>query len=695
VPQLKSLPTAQRNKPGSYLRHRQKMAARAQTQSALGRELGRMPAVKDPRRKLAGMRSLRTFCESYFPEVFYLPWSADHLAVIETLERVIIEGGLFALAMPRASGKSALLKAAVIWAVLRGSRQYCCLIAAEAGHAERLLEGIKAELETNDRLAEDWPEAIWPIRELEGIHNRAAGQRFLGASTHIGIKADELEFPTIPGSLASGAVIHVAGILGSVRGMQHSRPDGRTVRPDLVLVDDPQTDESARSPAQNDRREQIVAAAILGLAGPGVKISGIMLGTVIARDDMVDRLLDRSKHPEWQGTRTKMIYSFPAREDLWGQYAEIRAEGLRSGRGLADATRFYRRNQKAMDEGAEVAWPQRYDQDEISAIQHALNLKLRDERAFFSEYQNDPQDDRPEATQLSAAEIASKQNGLKRGQVPAGAEVLTLFADLHDNLIYWAACAWRRDFTGWLLDYGTYPKQSVPYFLLRDAKRTLKQAAGRGGRESAIWQGLEAICGELLERNWTREDGGAARIELAMVDGNWQTDLVREFCHRTKWRGQLLPSHGRYYGASSRPLTEAKPEPGEKLGLQWRQRITKTRPRTRYLIFDSNWWKSFLQGRLAVPYPDPGNFSLPAGHHRLLADHLTSEFFVLTEGRGRTVEEWKLRPGWDNHWLDCLVGNCVAASLRGCQLPGLGEVKRVSSRRRVSLSELQRQRRGQ
>ena len=49
--------------------------------------------------------------------------------------------------------------------------------------------------------------------------------------------------------------------------------------------------------------------------------------------------------------------------------------------GLADATEFYRQHREAMDAGAVVAWPERYNHDELSAIQHAMNLKLQDEAA--------------------------------------------------------------------------------------------------------------------------------------------------------------------------------------------------------------------------------------------------------------------------------------------------------------------------
>ena len=54
-------------------------------------------------------------------------------------------------------------------------------------------------------------------------------------------------------------------------------------------------------------RERIIAGAVLGLAGPGKKIAGIMPCTVIHPGDLADRILDREKHPEWNGERTKLV----------------------------------------------------------------------------------------------------------------------------------------------------------------------------------------------------------------------------------------------------------------------------------------------------------------------------------------------------------------------------------------------------
>ena len=113
----------------------------------------------------------------------------------------------------------------------------------------------------------------------------------------------------------------------------------------------------------------------------------------------------------------------------------------------------------------------------------------------------------------------------------------------------------------------------------------------------------------------------------------------------------------------------------------------------RHVVFDTNYWKSFVHARLAVPMGDPGCLALfgrKPETHRLIAEHLTAEYRVKTEGRGRTVDEWKLRAaGLDNHWFDCLVGAAVAASIQGAVLFGT-DVQAAQKRKRVKLSELQR-----
>ena len=183
-----------------------------------GRDIGELPAVVNPNRKARAASDFRFFCESYFPLVFHLAWSPDHLKVIAKIEEAVLRGGLFAMAMPRGSGKTTICECACIWAVLYGHREFVCLIGSDEGHAMEMLESIKMELEGNDLLLEDFPEVRLPIQRLDGIANRCNGQLYQGQRTHIGWTAREIVLPTMPGSVASGAII---------RGGRHHRAHPR------------------------------------------------------------------------------------------------------------------------------------------------------------------------------------------------------------------------------------------------------------------------------------------------------------------------------------------------------------------------------------------------------------------------------------------------------------------------------------
>ena len=228
-------------KPQSHVDPYQRMKEAARARNAAlalaGRDIGELPAVENPDRKDRASRDFRYFCENYFSLTYHLPWSDDHLKVMNMIEKAVTQGGLFSLAMPRSSGKSCIAESACIWAVLYGHRDFVCLIGSDEGHACDMLDSIKTELDSNDLLLADFPEVCFPIHALDGISNRANGQLYQGKRTQIGWTAKEIVLPTIAGSRASGAIIKVAGLTGRIRGMKFKRSDGRTVRPSLVVLD--------------------------------------------------------------------------------------------------------------------------------------------------------------------------------------------------------------------------------------------------------------------------------------------------------------------------------------------------------------------------------------------------------------------------------------------------------------------------
>lgn len=679
-----STPAAQRDRHAA--RHDRRVAGTAafnRKVSAAGRDIGQLPPVAKPRRRAAAAKDFRRFNETYLATTFPLAWSDDHLRMIGMIEAAVLRGELFAFAMPRGSGKTSLIEAAALWSVLYGHRSFVVVIGADEHHARRLLESCWAELETNDLLLDDFPEVCYPIHCLERISQRCRGQTCGGEPTRMERTAASITLPTIAGSKAAGSVLRAAGITGGIRGMAAKRADGTKFRPDLVLIDDPQTDAVAESPAQVAARLAVMNGAILGLAGPKKRTAGLATVTVIRPNDLADQLLDRATNPAWQGERAKLVYEWPTAESRWSEYADLRREGQRSGAGTAAADAFYREHRAEMDAGARVAWPERHNPDELSALQHAYNLRIdRGESAFAAEFQNEPLVPKLEGATFDRTALHARAVNVARGVMPSAHSTLTLAVDVQDRLLVWMVCSWGAGFSGHVVAYGTHPDQGTAVFSASKAKRTLTDRYRGHGFEAALLAGLAELVDAMLLREWPREDGATARIGQVMIDANWgqSTPVVREFARRHASAALILPAHGRGIGAASRPMHEFTKKRGEIIGTGWRVgEIGGQRGAT----FDANQWKSFLAARLRTAVGDAGAVTFHAGSHDLLIEHLTSEQPITVEARGRVVDEWRLLPGRENHWLDTAVMNAVAASITGITAAGAESMHR--KRRKVEI----------
>jgi phage terminase large subunit GpA-like protein len=278
---------------------------------------------------------------------------------------------------------------------------------------------------------------------------------------------------------------------------------------------------------------------------------------------------------------------------------------------------------------------------------------------------------------LTADLVASRVNGLDRGVIPSDATALVAFCDVQGNSLWWTVCAFSPGFDCWVVDYGTFPDQSRPYFTLRDLKSTMATKWKGLGLEGQIHASLDAVAKDLIGRKWERQDGAMLPLDRLLIDGNWQqsTDTVYEFC-RVHGGSVVMPCHGRYVGASGRPMNEWKRDRGERAGQNWR--VSPARKGLRSVIFDANYWKTFVAARIFAQPGDSARLTLwgkDPSRHRMLADHASSEHRVRVQGRGRTMDEWKLKPGRDNHWWDGLVACAVAASVQGCALSAAAQAR--------------------
>jgi hypothetical protein len=730
--------------------HEQKNEARKERSRAQYSNLadvGKIPLPADPKRRESCRLDARRFLVSYFPASTGLkPFSSDHERVIARIQSCVLDGGNFCEAVYRGFAKTTISENSVIWATLYGHRRFVPLFGADASSAGGNIDSIKTELSENELLLADFPEVCHPIHALEGKPQRCASQTQTfdcpickgepghdcgecgGAGrirqlTHIEWTADTIVLPTVmvPEGFASvagartgaelipaassGAILTARGITAASRGMKHKRADGTQQRPDFVIIDDPQTDESARSPVQVQKRLNTIRKSILKLGGHNKKIAVVVNATVIERGDLVEQILDPKKFPAWQGERIKMVKKWAtAHETLWlGSYAETRSDFDPNDlngqlRAQKKATAFYKKNRRKMDAGCVVSWKHCFDPDtEISAIQHAYNCLIDDgDEVFASECQQEPIEKRAdnEVDAFKADELGKKLNGLPRGVLPDQATHLVVFIDPKESVLPWLALATDDQFNCWIVDYGVYPDQGRSYFAMRDAKKTLAKATGVAGAEARVYAGLDALTNQLMARDWRRSDGTAVKPGKILIDANLGkiTEIVKKFCVASTHAAVLTPSHGKFIGATGRPMREWSKRPGDRVGLNWKAPAVKARSDVRHVVFDTNFWKSFAHTRLATPMGARGCMSVfgkDSRVHQMLGDHLAAERPIEVSARGRSVIEWKQPPGVDNDFFDSLVGCCVGASMLGVSIKELkGE---TLARIKIKLSELQKQ----
>lgn len=668
--------------------------------SAAGREIGPLPSVVDPARREACKFDLELFARTYFPSRFFLPLATIHLAAIVRMARCTESGGLFACAMPRGSGKTTIAEVAVLHALLYGFRRFVVLVAATEGHATKALRRIQTELETNDLLLEDFPEACFPIRALERIHNRAKGQTLDGEATRIEMTAVSLTLPRVNGAACSSATVSCHGLTGAVRGQIMIGPDGQPMRPDMVIIDDAQTRDSAKSPTQTSDREAIINDDVLGLAGPTTQIAAFMLCTVIYPDDLSDRFLSHDKHPQWQGLRTKMLVQFPKDMAWWDEYAEVRRESFRSGDEGRRANEFYIENRERADEGAIVSWPERIKAGEVSGIQSAMNLFIDNPRGFRSEYQNDP--DKADLGEVSKEydhrEIGKRYNGVGRYNVPRECPVLTCGIDVGADVLWYTVMGWTDQFGGSVVDYGCWPRQTRSNFAANDVRPTLRELHSGMTAGQAVYQGLLDLTGVVLGRTYHHDQtGGEMRITKALVDCGYETDVVYQFVRASGFSGTLIPSKGIGRTATSRGVGEWKPRPGELSGHHWRLTRSET-GRGQVVQYDPDFWKTFLHERFTTPLGARTAISLFGDKnqsHEMYANHIAAEYGTPVTLRGTTFDKWAVMPNRpDNHYLDCTVLATIAASIAGIKFhaSGVQEAPR-KPKPKVSAAEAQAQRR--
>ena len=256
------------------------------------------------------------------------------------------KGTRSAIAAPRGHAKSTVMSLQnVLHAALYGYKRYILLISDTEAQAVSFLDAIKYELETNERLLRDFGEQ--------------PGKTWKSGSI----------------VLANGCRIDAVGSGQKLRGRRNYER-----RPDLILCDDIENDEGARTAEQRQKTADWFWKAVCKSGDSYTDI--LVIGTILHHDSLLANLLE---NPGFQGRKYKAVLS-DAASPLWGDWERLVTD-LTDPKREQTAHAFFYKHRKEMLEGAKVLWSEK-----LSYYDLRLMRLTEGESAFNSEMQNQPID---------------------------------------------------------------------------------------------------------------------------------------------------------------------------------------------------------------------------------------------------------------------------------------------------------------
>lgn len=307
-------------------------------------------AIVERRNKVLNPDGFEFFVQSYFPHYVRSEHKSKlHEYLFEQLPQSVSDKTKSvrqAIAAPRGEAKSTICTQLFpLWNMVCDLKKYIIIAMDTKEQAYGMLEAIKVEIESNPRLAIDFPELtpgkVWRAGAILTSKNQK---------------------------------VEAVGAGQKLRGRRHG-----AYRPDLVVLDDIENDESVQTPEQRNKLHDWILKAVLKLGAAGEKFDVIYVGTILHYDSVLNRILSTKG---WKRMRFKAILRMPDNMVLWDEWENIYLSEDGDDDTLSDL--FYQQHKAEMDKGAIVSWLAR-------PILYLMKIRASDgHSAFDSEYQNDP-----------------------------------------------------------------------------------------------------------------------------------------------------------------------------------------------------------------------------------------------------------------------------------------------------------------
>jgi len=649
-----------------------------------------VPEPADMARREACLADPELFLKTYFAPIFYNPFAEHHKAMINAIYERCFSGGDKAVAAPRGDGKSQVAICMTIYAMLATPIQFPVIIGNTLNKGRKLFQQVKNKFDNPSKYPEffgDFPEVTACVAELQGTPQRAAKQHVDGVRTGIVWQQHLIVLPKVEvpwESVATGKRLTFFGLDSAIRGEGFEE-----MRPDLAIVDDPETREVAFSPTDKHYDiEEMIDGDVAGLAGPDRRISRVVITTIQNNRCYSHRVTDRKQKPSFEGERYPLLKEWPTHKDLWDEYLALRAKDQQEGlKDSPTATQFYVDNMEAMKEGSVLANPYRFvsakNEDgepvELDALQAFYN-RISDWglSRVLAELQQEPeQEEEAETLKLTPGAVMLRMSGLLRGELPKADDTKVIYGvDLGKYACHWVKIAVHGNAIAHVVDYGIIENHSM-------TANTPQETV-----ERSLVNRLDEWRVDILQND---------RPDLVLVDSGTFTHAVYAFVRQAGWPFNAVKGVSeslKMAGTNTNTQrffenVRADFQPSERLWLYnisvnyWKEQVQQ-----RFKTATFNELNQLTDGGLSLWSTSDTKEHLSYSHH-ICAEEKRELF---KPGKGLKVE-WVVT-NRNNHWLDATAYALAGAACLGVKLisqqvktAGLVNPNQTHPRRKPNLRE--------
>lgn len=587
------------------------------------------------------------------------------------IQYIMDNGGRLVLLEPRGYAKTTRITNITLLSALEGLQEYIVIVASSLGKSQEILEDIRTELTTNEKIEALYPATCAAFKHLSRSPHKTRRQTYDGEFTYIDNKQDSIHFPVIPGEPSSGVIIQVrpaTNLKGLKQKIAAGPRKGRAVRPTLYFFDDPQTEEDAVSPTMCLKIIRNIKRSALKGGTHQKPVDAIMAITPVSYGDVAWHFVHQED--SFDLVRYKMLESEPERMDLWlGEYKEIRSnfdkevKGSRT-RAYKQARQYVKENFDVLHAGSHATWEHAFVSGpplfEISAVQHAINIIIDDGIEDF-EYECQCNTEYGIADQVGELTcpietIASRVNTFPKRKVAQQSNRIVTHIDVNkDILSYVTISCPPNEYRPAIIDYGTWPDQPGKWSKrkMTVALRTMYPQV-HDYRE-IIYLGLTDLINHLATMTYPREDGVLLKNSKIGIDIRYEETYTTRAVRESPFASILLPTWGTSIGPDDDLIHEKKwPE-----GCQVFENcvITPNRSNTFDLLrVDVNFFKTEVHKAFNYPHVGlQGSLTMFEGNHRIIGEHCNAEYPDRVPGKKsiRTKVMWKAKMAQpDNEYFD-------------------------------------------